>query len=150
MRVPVTDPGAAIVPDGRIKYYKKGTKFFGRQNMSELGKILDAGDILANRLRQNNRGSTHYAGCEYDHLDCMALKNWNLLTKEPRPAAEETGWWVVVRDKPQMYTSRRHDTFEAAFSEAERLCKKEGAKFFVLKVIGMVEPGQVVWKDAQP
>jgi hypothetical protein len=49
-------------------------------------------------------------------------------------------FWVVMRDKPESYISKRHPTMEAAEQEAERLCRKEQVAFYILQVIEAVEP----------
>ena len=56
-------------------------------------------------------------------------------------------FWVVIRDKPESYVSKRHTSREAANAEAERLCRKEQATFFVLEMMAYIEPREVpvIW-----
>jgi len=49
-------------------------------------------------------------------------------------------FWMVMKDDCSNYSSHRHFTEEGARIEAERLCHKEGKRFFVLKTIAYVEP----------
>ena len=59
-------------------------------------------------------------------------------------------FWVVMRDKCESYVSKRHAGEAEAKAEAERLCKKENARFIVLEVSAYVEPQEppVVWRNA--
>ncbi|KKU46095.1 MAG: hypothetical protein UX65_C0010G0026, partial [Parcubacteria group bacterium GW2011_GWB1_46_8] len=40
-----------------------------------------------------------------------------------------------------------HPTLDRARAEAERLCRKEGAEFLVLEVVGKGGPGPVRWDE---
>jgi len=51
-------------------------------------------------------------------------------------------FWAVCRENCGGVSQKRHETFEAARQEAERLAQKENARFFVLEVIGIVVPVQ--------
>ena len=59
-------------------------------------------------------------------------------------------FWVVIRDRTETYISKRHASEDEAKAEAERLCKKENARFIVLKVSAYVEPQEppIVWHNA--
>lgn len=58
-----------------------------------------------------------------------------------------TTFWIVMRDKKATTINKRHETFEDARREAERLCEKDHAKFFVLGVAGMAVPDtRVIWE----
>lgn len=56
-------------------------------------------------------------------------------------------FWIVIKDIKETYTSKRHPSEEEAKAEAERLCKKENARFFVLEMVAYVEPQEppVIW-----
>lgn len=59
-------------------------------------------------------------------------------------------FWIVLRDKQGgTYISKRHESMEAARTEAERLCRKEGGRFYVMAVCGFYEPQEtpVVWRE---
>ena len=49
-------------------------------------------------------------------------------------------FWMVMRDDYNNYSKNRHESEESAKNEAERLCKKEGCRFLVLRVVAYVEP----------
>jgi len=49
-------------------------------------------------------------------------------------------FWVVLRDKAETYVHKRHSSLEEARAEAERLCRKENARFYVLAVVGLAQP----------
>ena len=49
-------------------------------------------------------------------------------------------FWIVIRDKPETYVSKRHYSLAEARAEAERLCRKEAVRFYVLRVVGCAEP----------
>ena len=48
-------------------------------------------------------------------------------------------FWVVLRDKAETYVHKRHSSLEEARAEAERLTRKENARFYVLAVVGFTE-----------
>jgi hypothetical protein len=74
------------------------------------------------------------------------------LTKAGKQALEEAKvmkkFWIVMRDQDATRVMFRHASEEEAKAEAERLSKKEKARFFVLEVTAMVEPMDtpVEWK----
>ena len=47
--------------------------------------------------------------------------------------------YAVVKTSLQMCFMKFHDSKEEAYLEAERLCKKEETRFFVLKLVGYVD-----------
>lgn len=49
-------------------------------------------------------------------------------------------FWIVLRDKSETYVTKRYASLEEARAEAERLCKRESARFYVLHVVGCAEP----------
>lgn len=65
--------------------------------------------------------------------------------------AQEDGspwkFYVVIRKNDKHYT--RHDSFEKAAAEAQRLAQKEGKTFNVLGLIGRWEVAEVpvVWNE---
>lgn len=65
----------------------------------------------------------------------------------------EAKFWIIVREGAQTSAQhKRHFSEESARNEAERLAKKEQAKFYVLALVGSVAPLEipVAWKDAVP
>jgi len=59
-------------------------------------------------------------------------------------------YFIVTRDNAQLQVStKRHETFESARTEALRLAQKDNARFVVLAFAGAAEPSQppVVWQD---
>ncbi len=60
-------------------------------------------------------------------------------------------FWIVMRDKSETYVVKRHVTEEEAKAEAERLCRKENARFFILEVTAYVEPKDmpVAWQEVK-
>ena len=58
-------------------------------------------------------------------------------------------FWCVMRDKGESYVSKRHPCFESAKMEAQRLCRKEGGRFYVLQLVGYVQPSPtpIEWVD---
>ncbi len=54
-------------------------------------------------------------------------------------------FYMVIKDGVS-YTEKKHDTFLEARKEAERLCKKERDKFYILGSITKCEPGPVTVK----
>lgn len=63
-------------------------------------------------------------------------------------------FYMVMRDDHTNYTQKRHYLLREAQAEAERLCKKEGVRFIILKAIMYVEPKEtpviwspVIWND---
>ena len=57
-------------------------------------------------------------------------------------------FWMVIREKDGCATARRHVTLGEAKVEAERLCAKERAAFFILEAIEKLEPERppMVWR----
>lgn len=49
-------------------------------------------------------------------------------------------FYIVVRDQPQMFASKRHKKLLDAVHEAERLTSKEGDKFFICESFAVSEP----------
>lgn len=48
--------------------------------------------------------------------------------------------WAIWREKGGSGPNYRHDSFESAKAEAERLARETGYSFLVLEVIGVVKP----------
>ena len=53
---------------------------------------------------------------------------------------ENKSFWSVWRASSGSASNKRHDSFQSALDEAERLARIENAKFFVLRTIGIVAP----------
>ena len=51
-------------------------------------------------------------------------------------------FYIILRDKKESYVTKRHTDRAEAMQEAERLSKKEGARFYVLKAFLYVEPAR--------
>ena len=58
--------------------------------------------------------------------------------------------YIVCRDRMPLTASHIHVTLDHARAEAERLCRKEQAKFLILAVIGEITIAEtpVTWKWA--
>jgi hypothetical protein len=52
-------------------------------------------------------------------------------------------FWMIIRadESTGENVTHQHYDFLEAEKEAERLCRKEGKPFYVLEMIGRVEPG---------
>ena len=53
---------------------------------------------------------------------------------------ETVKFYMVMRDDCNNYSKKRHATEREARVEAQRLCIKENARFFVMTFIAYVEP----------
>ncbi len=63
-----------------------------------------------------------------------------------------TPFWIVAREGvPDIKATIRHQTSEAADAEAQRLARKHGEPFLVLRVIGRWVPAEtpLVWEEAE-
>jgi len=52
-------------------------------------------------------------------------------------------FYIVMRDRLQNTINKWHPTKEEAMEEAERLCRQERARFYVLEVISYVEVEEI-------
>ena len=64
----------------------------------------------------------------------------------PQLAPKER-FWIVLRDPAHPNATARHRTFDDAQAEANRLCLKFNAPFYVFQVVseGKVEPQVPLW-----
>ncbi len=53
--------------------------------------------------------------------------------------SEHEKFWIVARDLNNLTATHRHESFEAAQTEAQRLCEKERKPFFVFEAVAVVE-----------
>lgn len=62
------------------------------------------------------------------------------LTEKGRTEMGEDVFWIVwdTNGAPRI----QHQSLEEARVEAERLCRKEGRKFYILKCVGCIQPQQ--------
>lgn len=61
-------------------------------------------------------------------------------TGHPRSWKEvNTAFYVVMRDRADTHITKRHATQGEAQREADRLCRKEGGRFFVLRATLSIE-----------
>lgn len=52
-------------------------------------------------------------------------------------------FWAVWKENGGGAPQKRHESFESAQTEAARLARQEGQRYFVLEVIGIVAPVEI-------
>ncbi len=52
-------------------------------------------------------------------------------------------FWMVLKNTGRYEPLIKHETKELAIEEADRLCRKENKKMFILETIGFVEPAPI-------
>lgn len=48
-------------------------------------------------------------------------------------------FWMVIRDTSPNICQKRHETYDSAKEEAERLCNKERARFYILEAVEVLQ-----------
>ena len=102
----------------------------------------------------SNIGAYDFFG-DYFCSDCLKPKkspNTNLMLMESEMDIENNvSFWIVIRDTERAnLVCKRHFSEGEARVEAERLCKKENARFFLLHTVAYVDPNEppVTWHES--
>ncbi len=52
-------------------------------------------------------------------------------------------FYVVVKDRHDLNAGKRHESYNEAIAEAQRLARLEKCRFYVLKAVALCEPAEI-------